>query len=144
MDTVELLQGEVFTDHRGQIRSLNKVRLDAVKRMYVLHHKDTETVRGWNGHRFEHKWFSCMSGAFELRVVAPDNWETPSANLRATTYTLTATESQLLSVPGGHATLIRATTPDAVLAVFSDKTLEDSVNDSYRFDATLWQTNLEA
>lgn len=138
MDTIKLLAGEVFKDARGQISSLNNFYFEGVKRMYILHHPDTETRRGWNGHQFERKWFYCAKGAFELSVVTIDNWESPSPALKPEVHHLTSEASALLCVPAGCASLIRATTPDSILMVLSDKTLAESVADSYRFDINLW------
>ena len=140
MAKTELLPGEIFKDARGQIASLNNFHFDGVKRMYVLHHPDTHVIRGWNGHQFERKWFYCMKGAFEVRLVAIDNWTAPSPTLTAERHQLTSETSQLLCVPAGYANRIQALTPDSILMVLSDKTLEESAADSYRFDATLWAT----
>lgn len=138
METVNRLIGEVFKDARGQISSLNSFHFEGVKRMYILHHPDTETRRGWNGHRFERKWFYCVKGSFSIAVVTPDDWQAPSPSLQAETHHLSEAQSELLCVPAGRASLIRATTPGSILMVLSDKTLEESVADSYRFDSTLW------
>lgn len=135
---VELLPGEIFKDARGQISSLNNFHFDGIKRMYILHHPDTATQRGWNGHRFERKWFYCIRGAFKVLIVTIDNWEKPSETLQPEQYHLSSTNSELLCVPAGRASLIQATQPNSILMVLSDKTLEASANDSYRFDTTLW------
>jgi dTDP-4-dehydrorhamnose 3,5-epimerase len=140
MDTIELLAGEVFKDARGQISSLNNFHFDGVKRMYILHHSDTVTRRGWNGHQFERKWFYCIKGAFELSVVTIDNWEAPSPTLQPEIHHLSSDQSALLCIPAGRASLIRATLPDSILMVLSDKTLDESVADSYKFDVNLWTT----
>lgn len=138
MDTIKLITGEIFKDARGQISSLNTFHFEGVKRMYILHHPDTETRRGWNGHQFERKWFYCVKGSFELSVVTIDNWVSPSPALKPEVHHLTSEESALLCVPAGCASLIRATTPDSILIVLSDKTLAESAADSYRFDINLW------
>lgn len=140
MAKTELLAGEIFKDARGQISSLNHFHFEGVKRMYVLHHPDTAVIRGWNGHQFERKWFYCMKGAFEVRLVEVDNWTAPSPTLTAACHHLTSAQSQLLCVPAGYANRIQALTPDSILMVLSDKTLEESAADSYRFDASLWAT----
>ncbi|MBQ9693244.1 MAG: WxcM-like domain-containing protein [Kiritimatiellae bacterium] len=140
MATIEILHGEVFKDARGQISSLNNFHFDGVKRMYLLHHPDTAVIRGWNGHQYERKWFYCVKGAFDIRLVAIDHWVNPSPHLTAEAYPLCAEESRLLCVPGGYANRIQAREPDSILMVLSDKTLEESIADSYRFDAKLWTT----
>ncbi len=143
MANTEWLLGEVFKDARGQISSLNNFHFEGVKRMYILHHPDTVTRRGWNGHQFERKWFYCVKGAFQLSVVEIDNWESPSADLIPELHHLTSDQSALLCVPAGRASLIQATQPDSILMVLSDKTLEASAADSYKFDPTLWTLSEE-
>jgi dTDP-4-dehydrorhamnose 3,5-epimerase len=140
MKSIELLAGEVFKDARGQISSLNNFHFDGVKRMYILHHPNTETRRGWNGHQFERKWFYCIKGAFDISVVTIDNWDAPSPTLRPEIHHLSGDQSALLCVPAGRASLIQATTPDSILMVLSDKTLAESAADSYKFDMNLWTT----
>lgn len=138
MGTVERILGERFEDARGCIASLNQFHFDEVKRMYVLHHCDTTTRRGWNGHQFERKWFFCTKGRFTIRLVAIDNWISPSPTLPVEVYELSSAQSELLCVPAGYASLIQATEVDSILTVFSDKTVAESQMDSYKFDATMW------
>lgn len=143
MADVEVLAGERHVDVRGSVRSLNGFRFPGVRRMYVIQHPETSIVRGWNGHQFERKWFYCMAGAFTLALVKLDDMEHPSAALVPEIHHLTAERSELICVPAGYASAMRAETPDAVLMVLSDKTLEESVADSYRYDAHNW-VNWEA
>lgn len=138
MENVELLSGEIFKDARGQISSLNNFHFEGVQRMYIVHHPDCSTIRGWNGHQFERKWFYCVKGSFEVRLVKVDDWQNPSPTLSATCHRLSEGESQLLCVPGGYANRLQALEPDAILLVLSDKSLAESAADSYRFDPTLW------
>lgn len=138
MPEVELLAGERHADARGSVWSLNSFLFPGVRRMYVIEHPDTSIVRGWNGHQFERKWFYCMSGAFTLALVKLDDVHNPSPDLVPEIYHLAEGRSELVCVPAGYASAMRAETPNAVLAVFSDKTLEESVADSYRYDASKW------
>lgn len=144
MNPVKRIPGERFEDARGLIASLNTFRFKDVKRMYVLHHNDTQTLRGWNGHRFEKKWFFCTKGRFHIRLVAVDNWETPAPDLPVEHVHLSDTRSELLCVPGGYASLIQAEIPGSILTVFSNNTVEESLADSYRFAASLWNNQKEA
>lgn len=138
MAAVEILDGEIFRDARGQISSLNNFRFRGVERVYFIHHPDTSVIRGWNGHKTEKKWFYCIKGAFTLKLVEIDNWENPSPNLKPLTFHLTGDQSRIACVPPGYANWIKAEIADSVLLVFSSKTLEDSQNDSWRFDSSMW------
>jgi dTDP-4-dehydrorhamnose 3,5-epimerase len=134
----KVIAGEVFCDARGRIASLNTFHFEDVRRMYVVHHPDTTVVRGWDGHRFERKWFFCSAGAFRVSLVEIDNWETPSKDLKPSFYDLEEGTSALLCVPAGYANCFKATQPGSTLVIFSDKTVEESVADSYRFDKDTW------
>ena len=138
MAPTKIIQGEIYRDIRGRISSLNTFHFEDVKRMYVVHHPDTSVIRGWNGHQFERKWIFCSAGAFKVALVEIDNWENPSPSLQPQIYTLTENESQLLCVPAGVANCLKAIVPNSTLLIFSDKTVEESTKDSFRFDKDLW------
>lgn len=138
MDTIQVISGALHRDARGQLACVNGFNFPNVKRFYTLHHPDPSVVRGWNGHRFERKWFYCVKGSFALGLTRIDNWESPSGDLPAELFRLTAARSEVIAVPGGYANAIKALEPDSIILVFSDKTVEESTADSYRFSPTLW------
>lgn len=135
---IELIEGEIFDDHRGRISSLNNFHFEGVKRMYVISHPDTETVRAWHGHRFERKWFWCLKGSFTLAFVRVDDWEHPSADLEPEIFSVDEEKSRLICIPPGYANGLKAGEPDSRIAVFSDKILEDALLDSWRYDRSMW------
>lgn len=134
----EIIRGEIFRDARGCVASLNAFHFDEVKRMYIVHHPDTNVVRGWNGHRFERKWMYCSAGAFRISLVEIDDWQSPSKTLQPLFFDLDANTSALLCVPAGFANCFKAKQPNSTLVIFSDQTLEASLADSYRFDKDTW------
>ena len=138
MAAVEIIQGEIFNDHRGQISSLNAFRFPGVERVYFIHHPDVSVVRGWHAHRYEKKWFYCVKGTFMLGLVEIDNWESPSKTLKPSMYQLTADCSQIVCVPEGYANCLKAETPDSIMMVFSGKTLPEAYEDSWRYDKDYW------
>lgn len=138
MDTIQVISGALYRDARGQLACVNAFDFPNVKRFYTLHHPDPSVVRGWNGHRLERKWFYCVKGSFLLGLTRIDNWESPSEDLPAERFRLSAGRSEIIAVPGGYANAIKALEPDSILMVFSDKTVEESAADSYRFSPTLW------
>lgn len=138
MSEIKLIQGEIFTDYRGQISSLNNFRFGEVERIYFIHHPNKSVVRGWHAHQFEKKWFYCIKGSFTLAFVKIDDWYTPSKYLSPEIFTLTETDSQIICLPEGYANCLKASEEDSVLMVFSDKILSEALNDSWRYDADLW------
>ena len=137
---VEIIQGEIFRDHRGRISSLNDFRFDGVNRVYFITHPDPSVIRGWQGHKLEKKWFYCVRGAFRIGLVEIDDWEHPSRDLKPEVIRLSEEESRIVCVPEGFASCIKADLPDSTLMVFSGKTLADAmqVPDCYRFDKDYW------
>lgn len=133
-----LISGGNHKDDRGIISFVNDFRLDQVKRFYTIEHLDVNVVRAWQGHKIEQKWFYVVAGSFELFVVGPDHWESPSDDLEVNEFGLSEINSQILHVPGGYATGFRALEAQSKLIVFSDLTVEQSSNDNYRFEQCLW------
>lgn len=138
MDDIKLIEGEIFKDHRGQISSLNTFHFEGVKRAYIIHHPDISVIRGWHAHQTERKWFYCLKGVFSVALTKIDNWDNPSPALQPKVFRLTEERSQLVCVPAGYANCLKAHTPGAVMLVLSDKTLDEGLSDSWRYDSKLW------
>ena len=138
MSKIQVIDGEIFRDERGQISSLNAFRFPGVERFYIIHHPDTSVVRGWHAHQFEKKWFYCVKGSFTVALVEIDNWDTPSPDLQAEVFELTEQDSKIICVPEGYANCIKAHKKDSVLLVLSGKILEDALLDSWRYDRDMW------
>lgn len=138
MSEIKIIQGEIFNDHRGQISSLNNFHFEGVRRCYIIHHPDASVVRGYHAHQFERKWFYCIKGAFTLALVKIDNWENPSKDLVPEIFELSDKQSCIICVPAGYANCLKAHTPDSIMEVFSDKTLDEALGDSWRYDKDMW------
>lgn len=133
-----ILQGEIFSDYRGIITSLNQFDFEGVNRFYFIHHPDKTVVRGWHGHQFEKKWFYCVKGGFTVGLVKIDNWEHPSETLEPYIFQLSENNSQILVIPEGYANCIKANQNDSTLMVFSGKKIDEALLDSWRYDKNLW------
>ena len=140
MAVVKVVEGEIFCDERGQISSLNAFRFAGIERFYVIHHPDTDVIRGWNGHKSEKKWFYCIKGSFTLALVEIDNWEAPSPDLKPQIFRLNEGDSKIVCVPEGYANWIKASAPDSILLVFSGKTLPEAYNDCWKYDKNMWMS----
>jgi len=138
MEHVEVINGEIFTDDRGQISSLNSFHFEGVKRCYFLHHPDTDVIRGWNGHEFERKWFCCIRGKFTLGLVRINDWKNPSPSLVPEIFLLSDSVSRIICVPAGYANWIKAGVPDSILLVLSDKLLSEATEGNWRYDKSMW------
>lgn len=138
IDSHLIIKGNIHDDNRGRITFVNDFDFNDVKRFYTIQNNSTEIVRAWQGHKFENKYFYVTSGSFLICGVKIDDWGNPSKDLTVKKYILTADESQILIIPAGYANGIKALEENSKLTVFSSNTLEDSMEDDYQFDASLW------
>lgn len=137
-DKIEILDGEIFVDHRGRISSMNGLDFSEINRFYVISNKDIELVRGWHGHRTEKKWFYCLKGSFTMAFVKIDDWEAPCQDLVPDIVRITSRKSQTVLVPESYANCLRADEPDSLLLVFSSRTYPECLDDSYRYAPNYW------
>ncbi len=138
MENIQVIQGEIFRDTRGVISSLNSFHFEGVKRCYIIHHPDSNVIRGWHAHQNERKWFYCIKGRFSVALVKIDNWANPSKDLKAECYLLSENDSKIVCVPKGFANCLKAHDQDSVMLVLSDKILEEALEDSWRYDNSMW------
>jgi dTDP-4-dehydrorhamnose 3,5-epimerase len=133
-----IIKGGNFADQRGIMRFVNDFRFNDVKRFYFIKHPDTEVVRAWQGHQFEKKYFYPISGSFIVAWVKIDDFINPSKDLIPEYHILSASTSEIISIPTGYANGLKALEPDSEILIFSDMNLEDSINEKIRFPAEWW------
>ena len=133
-----LIIGGQHIDERGKLSFFNDFDMEPVRRFYVIEHPDIKTVRAWQGHKVEQKWFYVIAGSFKVVLVLPDDWEKPSEKLSTQEFILKSTMNQVLHIPGGHANGFKALEANSKLIIFSDFSMADAGKDDYRFDKDLW------
>lgn len=133
-----IIKGNKFSDSRGVMRFVNDFKFDDVKRFYFIKHPDVSTVRAWQGHQFEKKYFYPIAGSFVVAWVKVDDFENPSPNLKPEYHILSATNSEIISVPKGYANGLKALEPNSEIMIFSDMSLVESVNEKIRYPADWW------
>ncbi len=124
---MNLIKGGSHTDTRGKLEFINDFDLSKVKRFYKTTHFDIETIRAWQVHQKEIKWFHCIKGSFKINIANLVTKEVKS-------YTLTYKEPAVLHIPPGNANGFKALEPDSVMMIFSDKTLEETKEDNERLE----------
>lgn len=134
MEKVKLISGGVHQDERGSLHFNNDVLISQVKRFYQIIPESKEIIRAWQGHKVEQKWFYAPKGKFEISTVKVHSFEQADHKAPVVKYTIDSNRTDVLIVPGGYATGIRSLKDNAILTVFSNKTLEDSKKDDYRWD----------
>jgi len=138
-----IIQGNIHTDYRGTIRFVNDFNLTGIKRFYTITHPDIETIRAWQGHKLETKYFYVTKGSFVVNWIKPDNWERPSKNIVIKAHILTDSNSEILVIPPGHINGFKALEPGSILIVFSDFTLGQSLQDDYRFPSDYFDFSID-
>jgi len=132
------IQGSNFTDERGSLNFFNDFDMTEIVRMYEIAPGDTNTVRGWQAHRQEKKWFYCNAGSFVMNLILVDDFDNPSKNIQPEKFILEAKNPSVLEISGGYATAFQAQTQNSKLLVFSNFSLEESKNDDFRFPVEMW------
>ncbi|WP_298480593.1 WxcM-like domain-containing protein [uncultured Maribacter sp.] len=133
-----LISGGFFSDERGQISFVNNLNLSSVKRFYIITNTNTKIIRAWQGHKIEKRWFYCLKGKFDVRLIKINNFENPKNNLTVDKFVLSEQKSQILEIPNGYANGFKALEDNSQLLVFSDFELNANTNDDYRYDAGKW------
>ena len=126
--------GGVFRDNRGTIRHVNDFNFVGVKRFYTIYHPETTTIRAWQGHKVEVKWFYVIKGSFKLQWIKIDDWHQPDNKLIPKSIILSDKESKIIKLEGGYANGFKAMEPDSIIMVYSDMTVEESKMDNYRWE----------
>lgn len=133
IDNISVMVGGIHNDIRGSIEFVNEFDMDHVKRFYIIKHNDTQTLRGWRAHQIEQRWFYVINGSFQVQLVKIDKWDSPSRSLPIQEQILSESTKQVLHIPAGYATCLKAFEEDSRLLVFADFGIENASNDNYLF-----------
>jgi len=133
-----LLQGGRHMDARGTLSFVNEFDFRGVERFYWVEAGQANVLRGWVGHKREHKWFAVIHGEALIAAVEPDDWKRPRADLPVLRYTLSGTNPQVLHIPPGYATGNVNVAADTILMIFSSGTIENAKTDDFRFAVEQW------
>ena len=134
----KLIRGSLFNDFRGSLTSCNDFDMADVRRMYYIAPSSVNIVRAWQAHKYEKKWFLCINGGFEIKLIKIDDFDNPSYKLPIFSYLLNANTPQILYIPSGYANGFKPTEGASRLLVFSNYTLTESNNDDYRYEPNYW------
>lgn len=137
-----LIKGGHFSDHRGVVTFNNGFDATQVSRIYCIQNIDQTIKRGWQGHRIEQRWFCAINGTFQIDLIQIDNWEEPSKDLTQLSFTISAETMEILFVPAGYITCLKAMADSSKLLVMADRPIGVS-NDEYRFDLKYFKKTRE-
>ncbi len=128
----ELIKGGIYKDERGSLKYNNDFDAAAIKRFYIIENRDTDFVRGWQGHEIEQRWFSAVSGSFSIKLMAIDNWQQPGKDLPQRNFTIHSGDLDILYCPPGYVSAIQALEPGSRLLVMADYLL-NVTKDEHRY-----------
>ncbi len=134
----KLIKGNSFTDIRGTINFNNSFDASEIKRMYIIQNFSIDFLRGWQGHKIEQRWFSAIQGSFEIYLIAVDNWEVPSRNLKPIMYNLEGTTMDVLHIPAGYVSCIKSIEHDSKLMSMSNYALGE-INDEFKYNIDIFK-----
>lgn len=133
-----IIKGRNYTDERGELEFFNEFDMSPIKRVYFTTHCDIEVIRAWQGHTIESRWFRCVNGGFNVKLVEIDNWENPSNDLKVFEYELTAEKQEILYIPNGYVNGFKGLKSDSKLMIMSNYGFNEIENDQIRFDQNKW------
>ena len=136
-----IIEGSDFSDDRGEMKFFNTFDMKEIVRFYEISPASMDVIRGWQGHLKEKKWFYCHTGSFVIQVVPLGN--DPESEINKShpkRLELNADIPLILEVGPGMATAFKSNEENSKLMVFSNFTLEESINDDHRFALGTWET----
>jgi dTDP-4-dehydrorhamnose 3,5-epimerase len=133
-----LISGGRATDDRGALGFINNFQLSEFKRFYTVENHENGFVRAWHGHLKEAKAIIVLRGSALVCAVKMTDTTKPSKDEPVKRVVLTSSNTSALFIPAGYANGFKTLTADALVLVFSSTTLDESLNDDYRFAYDYW------
>jgi dTDP-4-dehydrorhamnose 3,5-epimerase-like enzyme len=135
---IKIIKGGLAVDDRGTVSFVNDFLFENVKRFYAVENHKSGFVRAWHGHKKEAKYVLVVKGSAMICAVQVDNWEAPSEKLKVEKFVLSEKNPSVLFIPAGYANGFMSLTDDTKIMFFSTSSLEESLNDDFRFDSRFW------
>ncbi len=135
------IEGTGFSDERGKLLFFNSFDMREIVRFYEIAPADTLTVRAWQAHKDEKKWFYCLRGSFTVHLIKPDNLNNPSKIIGSEKFILDAEKPRILKIPGGYANGFKGMEEGSTLMVFSNFYLDESKEDDFRYPIEQWDVD---
>lgn len=125
-------------DDRGFLTFFNSLSDFDIKRFYIINNNQDNFIRAWHAHKNESKIFLCLDGSLQISLVKLDSFKKPSKNLKIENFFLEKSLNKILFIPGGYANGIKFFNYFSRVLVFSSSTLDESLNDDFRFKYDYW------
>ena len=141
---IKKLEGGIATDDRGSVRFVNDFNFDKVKRFYQVENHERGFIRAWHGHKNEAKYVyvpkgTAMIGAVRMPpTLNGEEVKSSAPTPTAEKFILSSNKPQVLYIPKGFANGAMTLEEGTIIQYFSTSTLEESLNDDYRFNHDKW------
>ena len=133
-----VIVGGRAVDDRGALGFINDFKLSEFERFYTVENHQKGFIRAWHGHLIEAKAILVLRGTALVCAVKLTDKVKPSKDEAVKRVVLSTTNTSALFVPAGYANGFMTLSDDALILVFSSKTLDESSNDDYRFPFDYW------
>jgi dTDP-4-dehydrorhamnose 3,5-epimerase-like enzyme len=135
---VKTIKGDLFNDKRGSICFANNFQLNKYKRFYIISLPRKKMIRAFHGHMKERKAVFPISGSLIVCIANINNPFNPSKKNKVTKIILDSRDPKLIEISPKYANGIMSLEKNTSVIFFSDKIVEESEKDDYRFDAYYW------
>ena len=135
---IKIYSGGVSVDERGQLDYFNEINFKSIKRFYIVQNHKDKFIRAWHAHKKESKLIQVISGAALICAVKIDNWKKPNKKANVFKKILSVNKPELLFIPKGYANGAMTLTRNTKIMYYSDKILNDSISDDFRYDFDYW------
>jgi len=133
-----LVDGGITFDDRGSITYCNELDLSNFKRYYIVSNFNKSFIRAWHGHKEETKIAMPIEGTVMFCVVKVNNWKNPNKKSDIKKFVISSNQPKMLIIPSGHTHGFMTLTDNAKVIFYSDKTLEESIDDDFRLPFDYW------
>ena len=133
-----IIEGGLAIDDRGHVSFVNDFSFSGVKRFYTVDNHQANFVRAWHGHWKEVKWVFVVSGIAIIRCVKMDHDEKQNRNNTPLNFVLSCKQPKILRIPNGFANGFMTLQKNTKIMFFSNSTLQESLDDDFRFPADHW------
>lgn len=137
--TPRVYKSQSAKDKRGVVSFINELKLNKVKRFYIVENKLKKFIRAWHGHMKEEKFMFCIRGKALIKAVKISNTNKPSKRSKIFSFVLDSKSSNFVHIPAGYANGTQSATKDMKLLVLSTSTLEASIKDDFRYPENYWK-----
>jgi dTDP-4-dehydrorhamnose 3,5-epimerase len=133
-----VVRGGRSVDDRGSLGYINGFPLNDFKRFYTVQNHQQGFIRAWHGHLIERKAITVLRGTALICAVRMTDKTRPSQQEEVHRFVLSESPTDALVIPAGYANGFMTLTANALLLIFSTTSLEESLNDDFRFPFDYW------